>query len=99
MGKKPDRPPSGFSDALWYILLAAWDADYGSRPSKRPPIQSISNQLKEDADRWDEFIILPTEKGDESCTSSVDLGTRENHLDILHSDSPFRKSRMGKTRR
>lgn len=69
-GKKPDRPLSGFSDKLWNILLLAWDAEYGSQPPKRPSIQTILNQLKEDADNWDQFIILPaSERGKESCTS------------------------------
>ena len=68
-GKKPDRPPSGFSDALWNILLAAWDAEYGSQPSKRPPIQTILNRLKEDSDNWDQFIVPPASmRGEESRT-------------------------------
>jgi len=71
-GKKPGRPPSGFSDALWNLLLAAWDAEHGSQPSKRPSIQSIVDQLREDVDEWDQLIILPTlEQEEESCTSSA----------------------------
>jgi len=71
-GKKPDRPPSGFSDALWNLLLAAWDAEHGSQPSKRPPIQSIANQLQEDVDEWNQLNDLPTPDGeDESCKPSA----------------------------
>jgi len=71
-GKKPDRPPSGFSDTLWNLLLAAWDAEHRSQPSKRPFIQSIVNQLQEDVDEWDQDMILPPpEEGDESCMSSA----------------------------
>jgi len=71
-GKKPDRPTLGFSDALWNLLLAAWDAEHGSQPSKRPPIQSITNQLREDVDEWDQLIVLQTpEQGDESCKPSA----------------------------
>jgi len=68
-GKKPDRP-SGFSDTLWNLLLAAWDADYGYQPSKRPPIQAILNQLREDGEDWDEFFSAPRPlevEGKESC--------------------------------
>ena len=71
-GKKPDRPPLGFSDALWNLLLAAWDVEHGSQPSKRPFVQSIVNQLQEDVNEWGRFIILPTpEGGDESCKPSA----------------------------
>ena len=76
-GKKPGRPPSGFSDALWNILLMAWDAEDGSRTPKRPSTQAISNQLKEDANKWDQFIVLPVlEQGDEGGTSLAHSGTR-----------------------
>jgi len=71
-GEKPGRPPSGFSDALWNLLLAAWDADHRSQPSKRPFIQSIADQLQEDVDKWNQLIDLPTpEQGDEDCKSSA----------------------------
>ena len=73
MGRKPDRPPSGLSDELWNLLLATWDAERGCQPPKRPPIQTIANQLEEDAKRWDQFIVPPTERGDESCTSFARL--------------------------
>ena len=56
-GVKPDRPLSGFSDALWDLLLKAWDPEYGSQPPKRPSVKTISNQMKEDADNWDQFIL------------------------------------------
>ena len=56
-GEKPGRPPAGFSDALWNLLLAAWDAEYGSQPPRRPSIRTISNQMKEDADNWHQFIV------------------------------------------
>jgi len=56
-GEKPDRPPAGFSDALWNLLLAAWDAEYRSQPPKRPSIRTISNQMKEDSNNWHKFIV------------------------------------------
>ena len=58
-GVKHDRPLSGFSDALWDILLKAWDPEYGTQPPKRPPIGTILDQVKEDADDWDRFIVPP----------------------------------------
>ncbi|KAF9647849.1 kinase-like protein, partial [Thelephora ganbajun] len=79
--KKPGRPPSGFSDALWDLLLAAWDTEHGSQPPKRPSIQTILNQLQEDANTWDQFIILPTpEQEDESCTSPIHLESQVGPL-------------------
>ena len=48
-GKKPARPPSGFSDALWNLLLLSWDAEYESQSPKRPSIQEILSQLRKDA--------------------------------------------------
>jgi len=56
-GEKPERPPAGFSDALWNLLLTAWDAEYRSQPPKRPSIRTISNQMKEDAIVWHKFIV------------------------------------------
>ena len=58
-GVKPDRPHSGFSDALWNILFKTWDPEYGPQPPRRPSTQTISNQMKEDADDWDQFIVPP----------------------------------------
>ena len=56
-GVKPDRPLSGFSDGLWELLLKAWDPEYGSELPKRPSVETISNQMKEDAEDWDQFLI------------------------------------------
>lgn len=55
-GVKPDRPLSGFSDVLWNLLLKSWDPEYGSQPIIRPSVKTISNQMKEDANGWDQFI-------------------------------------------
>lgn len=52
-GKKPNRPPSGFSDDLWNLLLKVWDPEYGAQLPKRPSIPLILDQMKEDADDWD----------------------------------------------
>ena len=71
-GKKPDRPPSVFSDGLWDLLLAAWDAEHGSQPSKRPFIQSIVNRLQQDVGEWNQHIDLSIPEGkDEDCKPSA----------------------------
>jgi len=56
-GTKPNRPPSGFSDKLWNLLLNVWDPEYGSQLPKRPSIPSILDQINEDADNWDPSTI------------------------------------------
>ena len=73
-GVKPNRPLSGLSDALWNLLFKAWDPEYGPQPPKRPSVQTILNQMKKDADNWDQFIT-PLQRlqveGEESCTYLV----------------------------
>ena len=51
-GGKPSRPASLFSDVLWDLLIKVWDPEFGPEPPKRPPVRSILNQMKEDADDW-----------------------------------------------
>lgn len=77
-GVKPSRPLSGFSDELWNLLLKAWDPEYGSQNPKRPSIKGISNQMKEDADDWDRYIVPPQDpqvEVEESSTHSAYLTT------------------------
>jgi len=77
-GEKPGRPPAGFSDALWNLVLAAWDTEYWSQPPKRPSIRTISNQMKEDASNWHKFIVpLPRlrEEEEEFCAYHTHLTT------------------------
>ena len=53
-------------------MLTAWDAEYGSQPSKRPSIQTILNQLKEDVSNWDRYDIpLVPKRGEESRASTT----------------------------
>ena len=58
-GERPDRPPSGFSDQLWELLVTAWHAEQGIQPSKRPPTSTILDQLEEDVRWWGKSIIPP----------------------------------------
>jgi hypothetical protein len=58
-GDRPDRPPSGFSDQLWKLLVTTWHAEQGTQPSKRPPTSTILDQLKEDVHSWGKSIIPP----------------------------------------
>ncbi|KAF9647121.1 kinase-like protein [Thelephora ganbajun] len=77
-GKKPDRPPSGFSDRLWNLLLKAWDLEDGFQPPKRPPVQPILNQMKEDADDWDQIFVSMQRlqvEGEENCMYPAHLTT------------------------
>lgn len=58
-GVKPDRPPSRFSNALWDLLLKTWDPEHEPpKPPGRPSIQTILNQMKEDAGAWDQIVVL-----------------------------------------
>ena len=96
-GMKPDRPLSGFSDVLWNLLLKAWDPEYGPQPPKRPAVQTILNQVKGDADIWDQFIIPPQGlhvEGEESCTY---FGTRQHgeiHSATSHNDRALGEPRI-----
>jgi hypothetical protein len=58
-GERPDRPPSGFSDQLWELLVTTWHAEQGSQPSKRPLTSTILYQLEEDVRWWRKSIIPP----------------------------------------
>ena len=40
--------------------MATWHVDQGTRPSKRPPIFTILDRLKEDVHSWGKSIIPPT---------------------------------------
>ena len=51
-GGLPDRPSPGFSDQLWELLVGAWSVEHGSQPSKRPPVATIRDLLREDARNW-----------------------------------------------
>lgn len=74
-GKKPNRPLWGLSDGLWRLLLEVWEPEYGSQPPKRPSIRSMLDQLKEDADNWDKFIVsLQRQEVDEGDTTLVTVG-------------------------
>ena len=85
-GEKPGRPYGGFSDALWSLLLAVWDAEYGSKASSRPPIQMILDRLKEDSIKWHLIIVLTNpEQGGGSRASSADskiLGGSLRHFPL-----------------
>lgn len=73
-GRKPKRPPSGFSDNLWNILLKVWDPEYGSQPPKRPPISSILAQMRKDGDDWNPPVLQPSEWGRKLLRSVSYLG-------------------------
>lgn len=84
-GKKPDRPHPEFPDALWNLLLKAWDPEHQSEPSERPSIQQVMNQLKEDANDWDRFVILHTSKQGEPEESRASLVQLKRRCPLIHS--------------
>ena len=59
-GERPDRPPSGFSDQLWELLVTTWRTEQGSQSPKRPPTSTILDRLEEDVRWWGKSIIPPT---------------------------------------
>ena len=58
-GGRPNRPPSGFSDQLWELLVSTWCVEDGSQRSKRPPTSVILGQLREDVHKWGKSITPP----------------------------------------
>lgn len=58
-GGRPDRPPSGFTDPLWELLVETWREEHGSRSPKRPETSTILNKLRKEADNWGKTIIPP----------------------------------------
>ena len=58
-GDRPDRPPLGFSNQLWELLEATWIPEHASQPPRRPEISVIIDQLRKDANEWNESMIPP----------------------------------------
>jgi len=56
-GDRPERPPSGFSDALWELLVRTWVAEDGPESKRRPPASFILDQLEKGVDQWDKSIV------------------------------------------
>jgi len=78
-GGRPDRPPSGFSDQLWELLVSAWCVEHGSQPSQRPSASIILDQLNEDVDDWGESILPPPSvQRHERCRSFAHVGVRSS---------------------
>ena len=56
-GGRPDRPPSGFSDQLWRLLVCSWSVEHDSKSSKRPSATTVRDQLREDARNWGQSVV------------------------------------------
>ena len=74
-GDRPDRPPSGFSEPLWDLLVATWVERYAQKPCERPSASAVLIRLKECVDHWGKSITPPIpEDGEDtgSCRMSPD---------------------------
>ena len=56
-GKRPDRPSSGLSDALWDLLVATWVVQYAQKPRERPSVSTVLTRLRACVDDWGESIV------------------------------------------
>ena len=65
-GGRPDRPPSGFSETLWDLLVATWVEQHAQKPRERPSASTVLTRLKECVDDWGKSItaLVPGEWGD-----------------------------------
>lgn len=58
-GGQPNRPPLGFTDPLWELLVETWLAEQGSQPPKRPQTSTIRDRLNEEVKNWGTLIVPP----------------------------------------
>jgi len=56
-GVRPDRPPLGFSDTLWDLLVETWVVQHAQEPEGRPPASTVLNRLKGFVDDWGNTIL------------------------------------------
>ena len=73
-GDRPDRPPSGFSETLWNLVVATWVEQYAQKPRERPSASTVLARLKGCVDDWGKSIIplVPKDWGNAgSCRLSA----------------------------
>ena len=60
-GRRPERPPLGFTDPLWDVLTETWLEERVDQPQKRPLVSTILDRLKEDVGHWERTIhpVIP----------------------------------------
>jgi len=56
-GDRPNRPPSGFSDTLWKLLIKTWVEQCVKGRRRRPTASTVLDRLKQDVDHWEKSII------------------------------------------
>ena len=56
-GDRPDRPPLGFPDTLWDLLIETWVVEDGPESERRPSASFILDQLEKDIDHWENSIV------------------------------------------
>ena len=61
-GDRPDRPPSGFSEMLWDLLVATRVEQYAEKPRGRPSVSTVLARLKACVDDWGKSIMPRTER-------------------------------------
>ena len=78
-GDRPERPPLGFSDALWESLVETWVIEDGPESNRRPSASAILDRLKGDIDHWEKSIVpLVPEEWQESGGHPTYLGECHN---------------------
>ena len=58
-GIRPDRPPLGFTDPLWGMLMETWVVEDGSRLQKRPAVSAVLHCLNAEVGNWGTSIVPP----------------------------------------
>ena len=67
-GDRPKRPPLGFSDTLWELLMASWAKERAQKRRRRPSVSTMFDRLKESVDDWEKSIVpLVPKQWEESC--------------------------------
>ena len=83
-GVRPGRPPSGFTDKLWEMLVASWVEERAGEPQRRLPISVILDRLEESVEQWGKSIVpLVPNQRKESGRSRIYLSQFRGLLMIL----------------
>jgi len=56
-GFRPNRPPKGFSDTLWDLLVETWVVQHAQEPGGRPPASTVLERLGGFVDDWGNTIL------------------------------------------
>ena len=56
-GARPGRPPSGFTNELWQMLMASWVEERAGKSQKRLALPAMLDRLKESVEQWEKSIV------------------------------------------